>query len=772
MSASTSPRPENGEAASKRKLRKGTRSCWECKRRKIRCFYASSRDPICVSCTRRGTSCISQEFCYDPPTGDEDVNMRGRLLRVETLLEKLIDKVLPEGLDPLDEPERPTETPMGTERGGFTHPSSAAAEPTPLPGNYMSIPARPGGHWEGAAKAPSSSYADTGFDPSEFPSMLDGKYEKICQILYTAFPSQHDTTWLVETGGAYLFLQVVCNPYSTLFSDAALPPEILSTLPPVTSHPTILARKLLQLAICLQRLEPDFDTSHLDLTDPPLEIRAKFVDLASSLVTTNETLLDSVEGLECLILEGLYLINEGNLRRAWLCFRRAVSLAQFMGFHRANPRAMKLLDLGTRVSPADTWFRIAYAERYLSLLLGLPSSICSNSFASEESMMDSTATEKMDKVQAVIAARIIERNETASYNEFATTQAIDYDLQRAAKSVPARWWDPPELRATMDPPRLLSEVLRAQSQVIHYNLLTIVHLPFMLRNGLERRYDYSKITSIYASREVLSRFVPFRGFVRVAYCCRLVDFCAFTASFALLLAHLDSHRNSFGDVLSHQRLTDRALVERAMATMDELNRVSHDALSMKTAAVVRSLLAAEADAAEGAGSYSASNVNEDDEAAASASDRPGQSFRLDIPYLGTVRIARETLVRLQAQTLASTPSVSGGSSSASARNNALTPGSSTVAPSMLGVEQSWQAGFVPPHPQQDGPPHDQIVLPLISFQNEAHGGVPHVAMPTLVAGAEDWAFQGVDATFFDSVLRGDMADQVMWDADGSWSFLQ
>ena len=265
----------------------------------------------------------------------------------------------------------------------------------------------------------------------------------------------------------------------------------------------------------------------------------------------------------------VYLINCGNLRQAWLGARRAMSLAQFMGLHRGTPRALKILDPQTRASCPVIWSRIVYAERYLSLLLNVPSGISDNSFASEDNMIGATSTERLDKVHAVISGLIMARNEAGAYNEYTATQKIDFDLQRAANSVPAKWWLPPDLDVGMPVSELITDVIRAQTQIIHYNLLTILHLPYMLRNTSEARYDYSKMTCINASREALSRYIAFRAIVRVVYCCRLVDFCAFTASLTLLLAHISSHRNTSGDHLAHERLGNRALVEKAMDTMDE-----------------------------------------------------------------------------------------------------------------------------------------------------------------------------------------------------------
>lgn len=93
----------NLESESKRrKVRKGTKSCWECKGRKIKCVLASSqRDSefICVGCQRRGTKCVSQEFEYNQEEkstkprerkGERRINGQERVARVEALVEQLI----------------------------------------------------------------------------------------------------------------------------------------------------------------------------------------------------------------------------------------------------------------------------------------------------------------------------------------------------------------------------------------------------------------------------------------------------------------------------------------------------------------------------------------------------------------------------------------------------------------------------------------------------------------------------------------------------------
>lgn len=55
-------RTEGLAELNRRKVRKGTKSCWECKRRKIRCTYVTPSASICDGCKSRRVDCIGQEF--------------------------------------------------------------------------------------------------------------------------------------------------------------------------------------------------------------------------------------------------------------------------------------------------------------------------------------------------------------------------------------------------------------------------------------------------------------------------------------------------------------------------------------------------------------------------------------------------------------------------------------------------------------------------------------------------------------------------------------
>src|SRR5437763_325416 len=72
----------------RRKIRKGTSSCWECKHRKKRCDFEPG-STACAFCLRHGLECISQEF--SKTTSDYE-NVGKRIDQIEILVNQLVQQ--------------------------------------------------------------------------------------------------------------------------------------------------------------------------------------------------------------------------------------------------------------------------------------------------------------------------------------------------------------------------------------------------------------------------------------------------------------------------------------------------------------------------------------------------------------------------------------------------------------------------------------------------------------------------------------------------------
>lgn len=152
----------NGPEAERRKVRKGTQSCWECRRRKVRCISSSAVGP-CDHCHRRGATCISQEYPDISPSST-DINVGARLSRVERLLEQLLCNPGPNS--PFRRSERDNDKP------------ALAPEPQ---------------HNENIGISPTISKSPFTPRPDQVQDRRTaGKYEALTRELISAWPSQCD----------------------------------------------------------------------------------------------------------------------------------------------------------------------------------------------------------------------------------------------------------------------------------------------------------------------------------------------------------------------------------------------------------------------------------------------------------------------------------------------------------------------------------------------------------------------------------------------------
>lgn len=478
-------------------------------------------------------------------------------------------------------------------------------------------------------------------------------------------------------------------------------------------------------------------------------------DLAIRLVTTNDELLGSIEALECVMIESVYRANIGNLRRSWIACRRAMNIAQLMGLNRAGHKALyEVLDPGANYHPQLMWFRILFLDRHLSLMLGFPQGSLDRSMGSEEVLATDTPMGRLERIHCVIASRILERNESrSSIEDITLTRAIDKELQGAVRSLPSKWWLSPDLDSKLtDAQGLFWNTRRIFAQVMHYNLLNQLHLPHMLYSSSSgRSFEYSRLTCANASREVLSRFITLRSFNGIAYSCRTVDFMALMAALTLLLAHLDSRRHptDAGDLLAHQYHSDRAMIEKVQENMEEVNRLNSDALSAESADLLRRLLTIDADTTDS--TLSKVSVIQEPSGTMASDVEHNPTVIVRIPYFGTIQISREGIDKEGPK-----PGAAGAPASGPAKSlqRVSPPGASTSSQNNTVMSAGDRISAASGYDHNNA--HLGAIVTADTDVVDLFGSQPfhQEQYPGLVAGIEDWAFQGVDVFFFESLMGG------------------
>ncbi|KAH8660492.1 hypothetical protein BX600DRAFT_523465 [Xylariales sp. PMI_506] len=779
----------------RRALRKGTRSCWECRRRKVRCTYASPSDEVCIGCSKRCSICISQEFPDQTTTPVARSRLVGeRIGRVEALVQGLV-KLAGSPTSSASESVPPVSVRDGGAQSGGGGGGIGGGMPTPVSPHHT--PLYSSSAPEGCSGETPASDTDETISPvGEVSSSLGNLNKIISQQLLDMYPSESDMKVVFDSCGVLstYFTKVLVKPYRKL-SDSEL--ECINELTARhthQTHPVLIARQMLQIAIVLQQAGHNTHHGWKRLSEPAATLTQRLADTAIRLVTKNEDMMGSLEAIVCVLLESIYQSNKGDLRRSWLTIRRAIGIAQLMNIHRRNRQSLVSIDPTNPIDPQFLWHRLMYADRFVSLMLGLSQASTDAAMASDATLKDETDLGRLERLECAAVSRILERNEHGpSPDDLSVTLDIDAELQRAARTMPSRWWLAPNLSTVEGDVQLFWEISKLLAQINHYNLLNQLHLPYMLsssnpENAEQRhRYDYSRITCVSASRELLTRYAAFRKFNKVAYCCRVLEFVALLASLTLLMAHLDGHRaaRQGGDstnVLVHLRFSDRAIMEQVLDSMQQLGAVNRgDVMSAKSAALLRQLLDFEEDAAQGSrysidkapentGIGCCDSVGNGDQTVVGDFTSSSGTFQMWVPYVGYVCITSDGGVTKRSRRLvqaskkgdmsieSQTPVIS-----SQMQIDSITPTTETqeeeATLDIHGASMEIPAGSAAhsAQPSEFGASlkdlSDQAVPGLLEFMGYSGTFPAQHPYTGITAGAEQWALQGVDMAFFENLMR-------------------
>lgn len=502
---------------------------------------------------------------------------------------------------------------------------------------------------------------------------------------------------------------------------------------PIT-HPVLLAKRMLITALFLQYFPPG--SSH-HFTEAPREIGLRMAEEAIKLVTTNEGLHGWTESVELILLEALWHANIGNLRRAWLALRRAMSVGQLMGLDRATaPAHFRVLDTSRIPDTQFMWHNIVYQDRYLSLILGLPCGVVDDMTEYERKVpsgLSGTTWLSLELQHSRITRRLLNRGKSTDPDS--DTKELDIMLLQAAKSVPDSFWSLPSFEKPDDEQGAFWRTLAGMNQIKHYSLLSCLHLPYLMREDPDGKYEHLKVTCLMASREILRRYNAYRAAKPVLSCCRPLDFVALFASLTVMVAQMNTHRPHMTySFLGQQRPNDRKLIEEVLTTMDRVAQLNDDAMTFQSVSLLRQLMHIESDAFAGH-CYVTEEVSETEstvsEGRCTNMDKCSNVLLLDIPYFGTIRISRQQTQEAD-------------------RQQTTEPYGALPADkiNVLGGEPRTSSSAVAPYPVFTGGFDFSLQIGSDSNLDPFH----QANYPDLTATVDDWAFQGVDTAFFGSIM--------------------
>ena len=346
------------------------------------------------------------------------------------------------------------------------------------------------------------------------------------------------------------------------------------------------------------------------------------------------------------------------------------------------------------------------------MLLGLPPAVAKDPYAGQaEGAYDSLSPEESYiKKLSTIALRVIERNSSGESNAYAETQQIDEALEILKQTMPNEWWHVPtdeEYLKRMHSPDLTTEMDRLLGQLWHYQIETLVHLPFMLRSATDRRYDYSKICCLSACRELIQRWLLLRKCEDQPFICHIVDFQAFMSAIIILLGLMGLPSQGILD--PSQRDQDRRMVDDLIKSLDNTAFACSFALGKQCAEVLKTLISTDLNGLTG-------------------------NLRLKIPYFGVLTL------------------VSGAQAASLEKQSPITPASFTK-------EVNQPAPRPPVWMDIPNMGETMVPAPVLSFASTQFPGMDELGID---GGLSEWQFRDSDVRVFDSLANTDV--------EGNWGF--
>jgi hypothetical protein len=416
------------------------------------------------------------------------------------------------------------------------------------------------------------------------------KRVRICEALTDILPSQSTMLEVLEVGGLWWNLLRTLYPYMCCEDDKmTIQSYVLLALN--QDNPCILGSALSWLTMSMQCLPTSYDTGHLNLPIPINDLTQHYVSTIDRLIVCDDEIAVSLEGIECILLQGQFYGNVGRPRKAWTVIRKALSHALLLGLHKTTSQA------STTVSPhhqrrENVWWNLVQCDAYLSLTLGLQ---CFTKPPLSDSRVELPAgpgTISCDlyrKRLFSVISKIGDRNQAMQISPnttLTTTMEINQELDELSNHLPTISWNPVVLSQTYNMKGSLGNYESIITHFWHYQAKTYLHLPYMLQSPSSSEFDYSHIACISGSREVVQLYIKMRELTggKINFC-RRVEFQVFMAAVVVILGLL-GYRPTCAPRNYSQEAKDWNLVYQ---TMEVLKMVSAEPENLVAAQCLKAL---------------------------------------------------------------------------------------------------------------------------------------------------------------------------------------
>lgn len=489
MSATAAaPRAMSQSVTARRKMRKGTHSCSECRRRKIKCKFHPGTASPCIPCAARGSRCLDQRDATsvnESNINTESVSLRERVAVLEKMVRNHVITHEPtlnhEEFDTEDEPVE------ADERAPFVSMLNKAKGS--MESHQITRPVQ-----EIASRKSPPFYTQSSSDACLKLRSVLPEYDLLISTL-----SQNGAWW----SSFRQKVQVICQgTYEDLAAFA------------VRAYTSSDPAKLGMLVVAYARSTGN--NHHL-------------YGLVDKLAIPDSAHSYSAEAMELLLLLAKAYSDIGQPRQSWMMYRKGLAISEVMGLYRREMVSPRLKSI---------WWAFYHGDRFSSLLLGIPYGFNDAHLGpTVEPYNAPTYPEQRFVLRcASIAGKIIDRNMMPGKPSSASSMLLDEQMDTIASSMPLSWWDLPDslpnCHAETDE---LRNILLLHFYFFHVRIN--LHLPFIVGTEMTSARGSHRLACLEASRHLLKRFTLLRTEIQgfSIFDCKTSDFVGFMACVSLIL---------------------------------------------------------------------------------------------------------------------------------------------------------------------------------------------------------------------------------------------
>ncbi|KAG9231785.1 putative Zn(II)2Cys6 transcription factor [Amylocarpus encephaloides] len=574
------------ESQTRKAPRKGTTSCIECRRRKVRCIRVPDDAEICRRCEERSTACVAQLYSTQSLQKNR-FSSRQRIAELEAKVDNLNNVV------------RNIELKLGY-------------QPSPVFERTIAPPP-PSGHGSELSDDNSSilDVLDT-----EGPSQLHSLFQNDWLSVDTTQQAKQDRnarTTATLLDGARAVLQKLIPAKDDILEIPRYASRwlgLISTLLPqpfsLTTHEEMLqgydemhsaevdvirlASWLLIVSITAQQLPREYGSQASMLNG-----NQRFSDFPKAVVNAIESTLMSQDRLICtdqglgMALQFFRLqMSQGNFQKAWLRLRHFIAIAELMGLPKGYQVVQSNIENGVENDEAQSrraqlWESLCACDGLAGMAINLPPSISPYKRPKAQKLIvdghvqpQSYISRLMDVTTAI--QYDIHITPGSSGDIYASVLDLDRRIRMLASEMPYSWW-------SMD-----KRDINADSvvQFMHYCTTMRVHLSFAARPDPDGQYSYSR----FACRDACESVAKYYQFLRRdlpsgIFISQNMDLQVFTASVALLLL---THGSPSTKLQIDKGKIDK-LISEVVTLMEEKSRdnVAGSNLAQHGVSTIRSL---------------------------------------------------------------------------------------------------------------------------------------------------------------------------------------